>query len=508
MEKKRIRDFGIVPGRVKTGKRNAITDVPGVLVGHCTVNTEENHTGVTVIIPGPDNAFANHYTAAAYVHNGFGKSAGLVQVEELGTLETPIALTNTLNVGKVWDALAGIVIEQCQNDGLEPMSINPVVGECNDCRINQIQKRAVGEKEVRQAFEAAAEEFEEGDVGAGAGTICYGMKGGIGSASRVICIGEKEYTMLWKQNRNRNFYKELIQKAGAETELVYMKASKELLQKRLYKRNQVLNANSPFVITDEILEHHYHAFQEPWGEGEKVILQKGDIMQYSKEESKAIWNQNAEFWDCAMGDESNDFHREVVRPKVTGLLNPDPTDYILDIACGNGNYSAYLAEKAVSVLAFDYSEKMVELAKKRQKRYADHIEFCVADATNETSLMALKRNKPFTKAVSNMAVMDITDIKPLFTSVYKLLEDNGVFVFATQHPCFVTLTEKYMTPHSYYDIAIEGQPQKQCYYHRSLQDIFNLCFDTGFVIDGFYEECYFNKEIPDIIIVRAIKIER
>ena len=110
----------------------------------------------------------------------------------------------------------------------------------------------------------------------------------------------------------------------------------------------------------------------------------------------------------------NDFHREVVRPKVTELLNPDPTDYILDIACGNGNYSAYFAEKAVSVLAFDYSEKMVELAKKRQKRYADNIEFCVADATNETSLMALKRNKPFTKAVSNMAVMDITDIKPLF----------------------------------------------------------------------------------------------
>lgn len=94
---------------------------------------------------------------------------------------------------------------------------------------------------------------------------------------------------FWSKE-NRNFYKELIRKAGAETELVYMKASKELLQKRLYKRNQVLNANSPFVITDEILEHHYHAFQEPWGEGEKVILQKEDIMQYSKEESKAIWN--------------------------------------------------------------------------------------------------------------------------------------------------------------------------------------------------------------------------
>lgn len=92
---------------------------------------------------------------------------------------------------------------------------------------------------------------------------------------------------FWSKE-NRNFYKELIQKAGAETELVYMKASKELLQKRLYKRNQALNANPPFVITDEILEHHYHAFQEPCGEGEKVILQKEDIIQYSKEESKAI----------------------------------------------------------------------------------------------------------------------------------------------------------------------------------------------------------------------------
>lgn len=230
-------------------------------------------------------------------------------------------------------------------------------------------------------------------------------------------------------------------------------------------------------------------------------------MQYSTEESKAIWNQNAEFWDNAMGDESNDFHREVVRPKTTKLLNLNPSDYVLDIACGNGNYSAYLAEKGVSVVAFDYSEKMIELAKKRQARYADKIEFCVADATDRESMAGLKRSRPFTKAVSNMAVMDITDIKPLFTAVYELLAADGVFVFATQHPCFVTLTEKYMTPHSYYDIAIEGQPQKQCYYHRSLQDIFNLCFQTGFVVDGFYEECYkSNKEVPMVIIVRIRKI--
>lgn len=225
------------------------------------------------------------------------------------------------------------------------------------------------------------------------------------------------------------------------------------------------------------------------------------------EKSKKIWEANAQFWDNAMGDESNEFHREVVRPKVTELLQPNSMDYILDIACGNGNYSAYLAQKGVSVVAFDYSEKMIELAKKRQSQYTKQIEFCVADATDKNSLLKLKRHRPFTKAVSNMAIMDITDIEPLFTAVYELLSDDGIFVFATQHPCFATLTEKYITPHSYYGFAIEGQPEKQIYYHRSMQDIFNLCFKTGFVIDGFYEECYKNdKEIPMVIIVRAKKI--
>lgn len=226
------------------------------------------------------------------------------------------------------------------------------------------------------------------------------------------------------------------------------------------------------------------------------------------EESKKIWNQNAKFWDNAMGDDSNEFHREVVRPKVTELLSPTLTDYILDAACGNENYSAYLAQQGISVVAFDYSEKMIELAKRRQAQYASKIEFCVADATDKGSMMALQRSQPFTKAVSNMAIMDITDIEPLFKAVNELLETNGVFVFATQHPCFVTLTEKYMTPHSYYGIAIEGQPNEQLYYHRSLQDIFNLCFKTGFVIDGFYEECYKNNiEIPMVMIVRAKKIK-
>ncbi|MDO4267036.1 MAG: P1 family peptidase [Eubacteriales bacterium] len=195
MAGKRIRDFGIQPGRVKTGARNKITDVPGVLVGHCTVRNETNHTGVTVIVPGKDNCFSKKYTAAAYVHNGFGKSAGLVQIEELGTLETPIALTNTMNTGLVWDALAEHVMERCRQDGIEALSVNPVVGECNDSRINRIQKRAVFAEHVEQAFAAAAEDFEEGGVGAGAGTVCYGMKGGIGSSSRIVEIGGRSYTI-------------------------------------------------------------------------------------------------------------------------------------------------------------------------------------------------------------------------------------------------------------------------------------------------------------------------
>lgn len=224
-------------------------------------------------------------------------------------------------------------------------------------------------------------------------------------------------------------------------------------------------------------------------------------------ESKDIWNKNATFWDDNMRDNSNEFHRIVIRPKVTELLSPKSSDYILDIACGNGNYSAYLADSGISVVAFDYSEKLIELAKKRQEKYLDKIEFCVADATSKESLLKLKRKNKFTKAVCNMAIMDITDITPLIQTVYELLDDGGVFVFATQHPCFVSLTDKYMTAHQYYGVAIEGQPEKQHYYHRSLQDIFNLCFKTGFVIDGFYEECFKDeKEIPMVIIVRLKKI--
>ena len=192
---KRIRDYGIAIGDMRTGKKNKITDVPGVKVGHCTVDTSEHKTGVTVILPCEDNPFINKLTAAAYIHNGFGKSQGLVQVEELGTLETPIALTNTLNVGRVHDAVVDYMIERCRQEGVEVASINPVVGECNDSSLNFIQERVVGNAEFCAAVMAACEDFEEGAVGAGTGTVCFGLKGGIGSSSRVMSYDGREYTL-------------------------------------------------------------------------------------------------------------------------------------------------------------------------------------------------------------------------------------------------------------------------------------------------------------------------
>ena len=195
MQQKRIRDYGVCIGELPTGRYNKITDVKGVKVGHCTVDTPEHKTGVTVVLPCEDNIFANKMLASSFVWNGFGKTAGLVQIEELGTLETPIALTNTLNVGLVHDGLVEYMVRRCQQDEVPMKSINPVVGECNDSYLNNMCQRAVNQEHLLQAVENACEDFELGDVGAGKGTICHGFKGGIGSASRVIEIGGKEYTM-------------------------------------------------------------------------------------------------------------------------------------------------------------------------------------------------------------------------------------------------------------------------------------------------------------------------
>lgn len=182
-------------GTMPHGVRNNISDVPGVTVGHCTVDNEQHKTGVTVVLPCRDDIFQNKMISACHVLNGFGKTAGLMQITELGTLETPIALTNTLNVGLVHDAMVEYMCRRAEENGYAIRSVNPVVCECNDASLNNIRYRAIGQKEVFQAIENACEDFQQGDVGAGKGMTCHDLKGGIGSSSRVLQIGEETFTI-------------------------------------------------------------------------------------------------------------------------------------------------------------------------------------------------------------------------------------------------------------------------------------------------------------------------
>lgn len=182
-------------GRMERGARNLITDVPGVRVGHCTVDNDRQKTGVTVVMPCENDIFQEKMVAACHVLNGFGKTAGLMQIEELGTLETPIALTNTLNVGKVHDAMVEYMCQKAEENGYAVRSVNPVVCECNDASLNDIRNRCVGEKEVFAAIESASAEFAQGAVGAGRGMTCHDLKGGIGSASRILEIDGERFTL-------------------------------------------------------------------------------------------------------------------------------------------------------------------------------------------------------------------------------------------------------------------------------------------------------------------------
>lgn len=175
---KRPRELGIKIGVLPAGKLNAITDVAGVKVGQVTlVEGKEVRTGVTAIVPKEGNLFQQKIPAAIYIGNGFGKLAGYSQVEELGTLETPVILTNTLNVPTAADALIDWTINQEGNANVR--SVNPVVGETNDGFLNDIRGRHVKKEHVLEALRIAQSgKVEEGNVGAGTGTVCFGWKGG------------------------------------------------------------------------------------------------------------------------------------------------------------------------------------------------------------------------------------------------------------------------------------------------------------------------------------------
>lgn len=182
----RVRELGIRVGVLSPGKHNAITDVAGVRVGHKTLADGENvRTGVTAILPHPGNIFQEKVPAAIYVANGFGKLTGISQVQELGNLETPVVLTNTMSVPVAANALIDYTLSQNGNEKVK--SVNFVVGETNDGYLNDIAARTVTQADVLEAIALAKDgPVQEGNTGAGTGTVCFGWKGGIGTASRVL----------------------------------------------------------------------------------------------------------------------------------------------------------------------------------------------------------------------------------------------------------------------------------------------------------------------------------
>lgn len=182
----------------KSGKLNKITDVKGLKVASVTIQDNEINTGVTAILPHEGNIFRSKVVAGASVLNGFGKSLGIVQLKELGNIETPIIMTNTLSVGETATALTKYCLEQNEDIGVSTGTVNPLVTECNDGRLNDIRGFHVREEHVREALRLAEEgspDFEEGAVGAGTGMCCLGFKGGIGSASRLVELDGSEYTI-------------------------------------------------------------------------------------------------------------------------------------------------------------------------------------------------------------------------------------------------------------------------------------------------------------------------
>ncbi|MFQ6082017.1 MAG: P1 family peptidase [Candidatus Aminicenantia bacterium] len=191
----RVREIGIKIGILKPGTYNAITDVEGVKVGHFTLIQRDNiRTGVTAILPYSGNIFQEKVPAAVYVGNGFGKLMGYTQIEELGNIETPIILTNTLSVPTAGDALIDYVLSFEENK--QVLSVNPVVGETNDGWLNDIQGRHIKKEHVLEAIKSASDgPIEEGSIGAGTGTICFRFKGGIGTSSRVLPPSQGGYTV-------------------------------------------------------------------------------------------------------------------------------------------------------------------------------------------------------------------------------------------------------------------------------------------------------------------------
>jgi 2-polyprenyl-3-methyl-5-hydroxy-6-metoxy-1,4-benzoquinol methylase len=255
------------------------------------------------------------------------------------------------------------------------------------------------------------------------------------------------------------------------------------------------------------------------------------------EETRDIWNQNAAFWDQRAGDSGLPMQRTIIDPVTERLLDLQPGERVLDIACGNGAFARRMAQRGASVVACDFSEAFVAHAKERTVEDKDHIEYHVVDATNETQLLALG-TQSFDAAVCTMGLMDMPVIEPLFSALGKLLNPGGQFVFSITHPCFnsgvgmkmvVEQEDKdgdiiiahsikisnYATPITHKGLGIIGQPAAQYYFHRPINVYLNAAFRAGFVLDALEEPTYpadakpnrpFSwenyHEIPPVLIVR------
>ncbi len=253
-------------------------------------------------------------------------------------------------------------------------------------------------------------------------------------------------------------------------------------------------------------------------------------------DSQAIWDQNAEAWDAHMG-EGGSFQRELIGPATERLLDVQPGQMLLDVACGNGAFSRRLAELGATVVACDFSAVFLERARLRARtvEHADRIEYQLIDATDEAQLLALGERR-FDAAVCTMGLMDMAAIDPLFSALSRLLKPPGRFVFSIMHPCFnngnplvaeqieteqsvenifAVKIVKYLTPRAEKGWGIYSQPMAHYYFYRPLHVLFNAAFAAGFVLDGLEEPAFkrpyesrraFNwssySEIPPALVAR------
>lgn len=238
------RQLGICPWELIPGPRNLITDVPGISVGHTTLDDGAIKTGVTAILPHQENTFMEKLPAASHVINGFGKSMGLIQVNEMGTLETPLILTNTMSIGQAADGLLRYMLDQNPDIDLAKGTINPLVFECNDGRLNDIRGMHVRNEHIFHAIANAESDFAQGGVGAGTGMCAYELKGGIGSSSRKIALGHNSYTLGALVLTNMGKTRDLII-AGA-------RVGKEIEDKHPVKEEHVPDGSIIIVLATDI----------------------------------------------------------------------------------------------------------------------------------------------------------------------------------------------------------------------------------------------------------------